>query len=85
MGRMCEQVLMVLLVMWQGCGTQVVAKQLVSGGFGVSRVVGTCSRGVLRACVGFSVISGLWAVVLSGAELGVWLTTMVTWLLHCVA
>ena len=58
----------VLLVMQEGCRTQMAAKQLVSGGFGVSRVVGMCSWGVLRACVGCFMVSELWAMDQSGAE-----------------
>ena len=66
--RGCLQLLAALLMMWQWCGMWVAAKQLVSGGFGVSRVVGTCSWGVLRACVGCFMVSKLWAMDRSGAE-----------------
>ena len=64
----CLQVQTVSLVMQAGCTTWVVAKWHISGGFGVNRVVGTHSRGVLLAQRECSVISELWAMVLSGAE-----------------
>jgi hypothetical protein len=61
---------------WQLLKMGEMVKQLISGGSGVSWVVGTCSGGVLRAPVVRFIISELWFMVQSGAEHEIQLVSM---------
>jgi hypothetical protein len=64
-----------LLVMWQGCRTQVAAEQFVAGCSGASWVSGTHFGGVLLGLAMYVVVLELLLVVLSRAEQGMQLSS----------
>ena len=87
----CQQVSMALLVMQQGCGTQVASKLLASAISVVSRVAWACSVVVLVGLGVCSIVYELLSVVQSGVEQRIPLllmnTSIVMWqwdrVVHC--